>query len=247
MPGGSDSVNVPHRLAVAIPARAPQVSALPPARPWWAGLAFATLFCLLPLKLTAALDAERLTLAAQRQGTRAVAALPSLQALLQTGRGQEDALRLQAVNSYFNRRIQFRADAEVWGQVDYWASPLQSLEAGAGDCEDYAIAKYFTLVAMGMPASRLRLVYVRAQLDARTMQAHMVLAYYARPQDEPVILDNLVPDIRAASSRADLSPVFSFNSEGLWQGVGQASEGDPTVRLSRWRELLARVSAEGFF
>lgn len=213
----------------------------------WVGALLLAACLALPGPAQAAWDGERLVLAAQRQGPRAAAALPSLQALLSAGKGLDDASRLNSVNQYFNRRIQFRPDADVWGQVDYWASPLQSLEAGAGDCEDYAIAKYFTLTAMGMPASRLRLVYVRAQLDPRTVQAHMVLAYYARPQDEPMILDNLVPDIRPASGRPDLAPVFSFNTEGLWQGVGQASEGDPTVRLSRWRDLLARVRAEGLF
>jgi predicted transglutaminase-like cysteine proteinase len=218
------------------------------ARPWaWRLRAVALAALLVAGALAQAWDQERLAQAAQRSGPRAVAALPSLQALLQTGRSQDDPARLQAANQYFNRRIQFRPDSEVWGQVDYWASPLQSLEAGAGDCEDYAIAKYFSLVAMGMPMAKLRLVYVRAQLDARTVQAHMVLAYYPRPLEEPLILDNLVGDIRSASARPDLAPVFSFNGEGLWQGVGQSSEGDPTVRLSRWRELLARVKAEGFF
>jgi hypothetical protein len=73
-----------------------------------------------------------------------------------------------------------------------------------------------------------------------------VLAYYASPGAEPQILDNLVEDIRPASRRPDLSPVFSFNTEGLWQGVGGQTAGDPTSRLSKWRDLLAKVSAEGF-
>jgi hypothetical protein len=74
----------------------------------------------------------------------------------------------------------------------------------------------------------------------------MVLAYYATPQAEPLILDNLIGEVRAASRRPDLTPVFSFNSEGLWQGVGQQSAGDPVARLSRWREVLAKARAEGF-
>ena len=94
--------------------------------------------------------------------------------------------------------------------------------------------------------SRLRLVYVRAKLDAGTVLSHMVLAYYANAQAEPAILDNLISEVRSASQRADLVPVFSFNSEGLWQGVGSATAGDPAVRLSRWRDLLQRVQSEGF-
>ncbi|MGS0756971.1 transglutaminase-like cysteine peptidase, partial [Roseateles sp. GG27B] len=134
---------------------------------------------------------------------------------------------------------------EVWGQVDYWASPLESLDKGRGDCEDYAIAKYFSLLSAGVPVAKLRLVYVRALLGGRSV-AHMVLAYYAQPGAEPLILDNLLPDVRPASQRPDLQPVFSFNSEGLWQGVGSITAGDPVARLSQWRELLTKVQAEGF-
>ena len=68
----------------------------------------------------------------------------------------------------------------------------------------------------------------------------------ASRQAEPLILDNLITDIRPASRRPDLTPVFSFNSEGLWQGVGGPVAGDPTARLSRWREVLGKARAEGF-
>ena len=125
------------------------------------------------------------------------------------------------------------------------------LDKGEGDCEDYAIAKYLSLVSSGMPAARLRLVYVRARTGALdeppTGQAHMVLAYYATSQAEPLILDNLVADIRPASQRPDLTPVFSFNGQGLWQGVGATSAGDPLARLTRWRAVLLKAREEGFF
>ena len=137
----------------------------------------------------------------------------------------------------------------MWGQLDYWASPLEMLGKGQGDCEDYATAKYFTLVASGLPAAKLRLVYVRAQLGGPggPTQAHMVLAYYAEPDAQPLILDNLINEIRPAERRPDLTPVFSFNAEGLWQGVGAVRAGDPVVRLSRWRDLLAKARDEGLW
>jgi predicted transglutaminase-like cysteine proteinase len=190
-------------------------------------------------------DAQRMALAAQRLGARAVAALAPLQSLLQQGAALDEEGQLAAVNGFYNRRIVFAEDSEVWGQADHWASPLEALEKGRGDCEDYAIAKYFSLLSMGMPVVRLRLVYVRAQIGADS-QAHMVLAYYAQPNAEPLILDNLIGSVRPASRRPDLVPVFSFNSEGLWQGVGTQSAGDPQARLSRWREVLAKARAEGF-
>jgi predicted transglutaminase-like cysteine proteinase len=160
----------------------------------------------------------------------------------------DDRTRLGAINQFFNRRILFRDDIEAWGQIDYWASPLEAMQKGEGDCEDYAIAKYFSLLAAGTPMERLRMVYVRAQLGAPggPTQAHMVLAYYASPDAEPLILDNLVNDVRPASKRPDLTPVFSFNSEGLWEGVGGRRAGEPVSRLSRWREVLIKAREQGF-
>lgn len=190
-------------------------------------------------------DNNRMLAAAQRIGPRAVEGVNALQPLLAQASALDDPARLKLVNEFFNRRMLFRDDAEVWGQLDYWASPLESLNKGAGDCEDFVIAKYFSLLASGVPVARLRLVYVRAQLGGG-VQAHMVLAYYADPAAEPLILDNLVSDVRPASRRPDLAPVFSFNSEGLWQGVGMQSAGDPVARLSRWRTVLEKARAEGF-
>jgi predicted transglutaminase-like cysteine proteinase len=193
-------------------------------------------------------DAERMLAAAERIGPRAVAGVRALQPVLAAAHELDEAGRLQAVNQFFNRRIAFRDDTEVWGQVDYWASPLESLDKGAGDCEDYAIAKYFSLLALGVPSAKLRLVYVRAQLGGvgGPTQAHMVLAYYAQPAAEPLILDNLISELRPASRRPDLEPVFSFNSEGLWQGTGATSAGNPVARLARWPAVLAKARAEGF-
>ena len=193
-------------------------------------------------------DAERMSQAAQRQGPKAVAGVRALQVLMNSVVDGDEEARLQAVNQFFNRRVQFRDDIEVWGQADHWASPLEMLEKGQGDCEDFAIAKYLSLVSLGMPVAKLRLVYVRAQLGGAggVVQAHMVLAYYAQPQAEPLILDNLITELRSASRRPDLTPVFSFNSDGLWQGVGSTAAGDPLVRLSRWREVLAKARVEGF-
>jgi predicted transglutaminase-like cysteine proteinase len=193
-----------------------------------------------------AYDRARMRSAAERLGPQATAALGPLQDLLQQAAGLDDEARLDAINAWFNRRVIFRTDDAAQGEADHWASPLETLHAGHGDCEDYAIAKYFSLVAVGTPVARLRLVYVRAQVAGNDAQAHMVLAYYPQPNAEPLILDNLVTSVRPASRRPDLTPVFSFNSEGLWQGVGAQSAGDPQARLSRWRLVLTKARAEGF-
>jgi predicted transglutaminase-like cysteine proteinase len=208
-----------------------------------ASAAVATLaFGSLPLP---AWNEEPMGRAARRLGAAAEAALQPLQALLRDAASLDDIERLRLVNRFFNRRIAFVPDTEVWGREDYWASPLETLAQGRGDCEDYAIAKYASLLAAGTAPQRLRLVYVRAQIGNQA-QAHMVLAYQAAPSDEPQILDNLRDEVLPASLRPDLTPVFSFSTEGLWQGNGGAPAGDPLTRLSRWREVWSKTLAEGF-
>ena len=198
-----------------------------------------------PLLALAAYDAGRVMEAAALRGPRvAEQALALVQQIERSGT-QDELQRLKDINDFFNRRVNFREDNATWGQADYWASPLESLERRAGDCEDYAIAKYFSLAAAGVPTARLRMVYVRARMQGQSL-AHMVLAYHAEPGAEPLILDNLRSEVLPASQRPDLTPVFSFNTEGLWQGVGQVTAGDPLARLSLWRDLVAKVRAEGF-
>jgi predicted transglutaminase-like cysteine proteinase len=203
---------------------------------------------LVPGLAVQAWDANRMLAAAQKLSPNALAGARELQVVLTRGASLDDTSRLQAVNDFFNGHLLFREDMESWGQNDYWASPLESLGKGQGDCEDYAIAKYFSLIAMGMPTDKLRLVYVRAQVGGPngSLLAHMVLAYYSAPGAEPTILDNLITELRPASRRPDLVPVFSFNSDGLWQGVGQQGAGDPMARLSRWRDVVLKARGEGF-
>lgn len=202
----------------------------------------------LAVRPSLALDSVRLMALAARQE---VAVQQSVRMLLETiGRAstQSEEIRIELVNQFFNRRIFFREDIEVWGQVDYWASPLETLMRGQGDCEDYAIGKYFALVAAGVAPARLRLVYVRAVLGppASPPVAHMVLAYYASPSADPLILDNLIPEVLPASRRRDLTPVFSFNAQGLWQGTQGSEAGDPLARLSRWRDVVVKAREQGF-
>jgi predicted transglutaminase-like cysteine proteinase len=150
--------------------------------------------------------------------------------------------KLTVVNRFFNRQLRFADDVAVWRLNDYWATPVEALVKGAGDCEDYSIAKYFTLRRLGVPSERLRITYVKA---LRQNQAHMVLTYYASPTADPLVLDNLIGEIRPASQRQDLLPVYAFNAEGLYL-PGQAGRKSDTKKLSRWQDLLNKMRAEGF-
>ena len=87
-----------------------------------------------------ALDGPHLLEVAASRSPKALAGARALVQLIEKSQGLDEEARLAAVNDFYNRRIQFRDDQEVWGVVDYWASPLETLEKGRGDCEDYALS-----------------------------------------------------------------------------------------------------------
>lgn len=164
----------------------------------------------------------------------------SWETLIKQSESLDEADKLQAVNSFFNREYRFVDDQQNWHEIDYWATPVEALIKGAADCEDYSLSKYFTLRRLGIPSEKLRITYVKA---LTYNQAHMVLTYYATPTSEPLVLDNLIPEIRPASLRRDLLPVYAFNAEGLY--LPGKKSGD-SKRLSRWQDVLKKMRAEGF-
>lgn len=209
--------------------------------------------CAFFLLAMASTDVEKiLELARTRYGVNAVQTVQAWQEMMSVARSMNEQDKIQRVNEFFNRKLQFGEDVAIWGANDYWATPLELMGKGVGDCEDFAIAKYFSLRNLGVPEERLRITYVRARIGgprSDVMQAHMILGYYEDPQGEPLILDNLITELRPASRRGDLTPIFSFNGEGVWTGSGATEKKDAassTARLSRWRDLIARMRAEGF-
>ncbi len=183
----------------------------------------------------------------QRYGVVAANLVQDWEAMLSASRNLPEADKLKRINEFFNRRILFEDDTTVWKQIDYWATPLELMGKGAGDCEDFSIVKYFSLREMGVDREKLRLTYVRARIggpDSKISQAHMVLTYYPAPDAEPLVLDNLISDIRPASRRTDLTPVYSFNTDGVFAGGGSRPAA-PIDRLSRWKDLLLRMQSEG--
>ncbi|WP_108446755.1 transglutaminase-like cysteine peptidase [Halomonas denitrificans] len=201
-----------------------------------------------PSPVAAGLEPQRLRRVMQAQyGAPGVAALEAWFALLERLRPTDLETRLREVNDFFNRRVRWLDDIDIWRQEDYWATPLETLGRGEGDCEDFTIAKYVTLKELGVPEDQLRLIYVRARIGRSSLtQAHMVLGYYETAAADPLVLDNLVPSITRGSRRTDLDPLFSFNGRGLWAAGSSRSRADPVVRLSRWRRVIDRMQQQGF-
>lgn len=175
-----------------------------------------------------------------QHGERAERRIVAWRNMVEDTQGKGVIDQLNAVNDFFNM-MDFVDDIDLWGKNDYWATPVEFLGRGAGDCEDFTIAKYFALRELGVPDDKLRLVYVKA---ITLNQHHMVLAYYHKPTSVPVILDNLNKTILPAIKRPDLLPIYSFNAENLWlskeKGRGELVGG--SSRLSLWTDLNNRLS-----
>lgn len=162
------------------------------------------------------------------------------QKLKQTTKDLPNQQKIQRVNEFFNKNMVFVDDIKHWGVEDYWATPIESLTTGAGDCEDFAIAKYFTLEQLGIDKDKIRITYEKAY---KLNQAHMVLTYSATPNAVPVVLDNLISRIEPATKRTDLLPIYSFNDSDLWlaETSGSGKRVGGSEQLSLWTDLKQRM------
>lgn len=154
--------------------------------------------------------------------------------------GSDDWNNINKINHFVNTHVSYQSDLLLWGKEDYWASPAETIGRGRGDCEDFAIAKFFSLLALGIPEEKLRLMYVRQlQVD----EPHMVLIYFENKKAIPLVLDNFNPRILPANKRPDLKPIYSFNGSGLWmskaKGLGKKVKNSSGV--SAWAKLLQRI------
>jgi predicted transglutaminase-like cysteine proteinase len=185
------------------------------------------------------IDHKLLSSIENRHGLKARMRVESWDSLMKMNKSISVMEKLQRVNRFFNN-MTFVDDAIHWKKRDYWATPIEFLATNGGDCEDFSLAKYFTLKEVGIPASKLKLTYVKA---LKINQAHMVVTYFETPSSEPLVLDNLVKEIRPSSSRTDLLPVYSFNGDGLWLAK-QRGEGKfvgKSDRISLWKDLKKRM------
>jgi predicted transglutaminase-like cysteine proteinase len=160
--------------------------------------------------------------------------------LMQADPSLSEKENLEKVNRFFNM-FRFIEDIDLWGVKNYWATPVEFIGVNGGDCEDYSIAKYFTLLELGIADEKMRITMVKAvNLD----QYHMVLAYYTTPDSIPLILDNIDGVIRPANTRKDLIPIYSFNGSQLWlnKDRGRSVASGNASRIKAWRDLRNRIN-----
>jgi len=179
----------------------------------------------------------------RRYGTAGSEAFRQWRSLREGLAAAAEDIKLTGVNDFFNKRVRHMEDNKAWGRADYWATPAETLGAGRGDSGDIAVAKYFTLLSLDIPGDRLRLIYTRLNDGSRGAKdpVHMVLAYYPAAGGDPLVLDDHFNEIKPASQRPELRPVFSFNSQYI-----PAQPEASTYNLTAWQKTVQRARAEGF-
>lgn len=188
-------------------------------------------------KVMEAYDIENL---AVKYGETAQKRFGSLKKLMGETKNLTEVERLVCVNNFFNQ-VPYQSDQQCWGKSDYWATPIEMLGVGKADCEDYAIAKFFTLVEMGVPQEKLYLTYV---LTENTKNRHMVLAYFTDDVSVPLILDNGALTIEPETVTKNYIPLYRFNLErfvAFDHGFERKRPID-LKKLENWEGIIKRLS-----
>jgi predicted transglutaminase-like cysteine proteinase len=137
-----------------------------------------------------------------------------LLAIVDAGRAREGRARLGEINRAINLAIRPMSDLAQYGQIDVWSSPLETFASGAGDCEDYAIAKFVALRLAGISPDDLRIVVMRDTIDG---EDHAVAA--ARLDGHWLTLDNRRMAMVEDSYVRNYRPRFVIDQNGPMQYV----------------------------
>jgi len=200
-------------------------------------------FTILLASMPVNISIEQLVKIEKKYGKKAKQRVLLWDQMLQSAKNKGTLEKLKIVNDFFNK-ITYKRDSLHWKKNDYWASPFEFLGTGAGDCEDYAIAKYFALRQLGIPDKKLKITYVKLKRSyTKFEEAHMVLNYYHKAGKPPIVLDNINKKLKLATARTDLKPIYSFNAVGLWraQNKGKTEVSVGSNNLKNWKSLMERI------
>ncbi len=148
--------------------------------------------------------------------------------------------KLSHVNSFINKILPAH-DISTQASLDYWATPKEFLLQGHGDCEDYVIAKYFTLVELGIPKEKLYFAVVDIKGEKTS---HMILLYLETKESTPLVLDNLSSVVIPLTKRTKLIPKFAFNEIDSYRFSHEKFTQNVNINWgkdNKWEKLLNRV------
>lgn len=137
--------------------------------------------------------------------------VPEWKRLLEDTRNKPLSDQLKVINDWANAHT-YIIDQLNWGMVDYWETPYEMI-AFNGDCEDYAISKYYSLRKLGVPEESMRIIIVQ-DLNLGGI-IHAVLGVYEG--DELYILDNQIKQVMPADSIYHYKPIYAVNEHSWWR------------------------------
>lgn len=143
------------------------------------------------------------------KSTEAAAVMANWKSSLEGMRGLPLDQMVERVNDMANK-VKYISDNKNWGKSDYWATPVEFFTRG-GDCEDFAITKYTSLRALGVPDDRMRIAIVK---DTQKNIPHAILIVYG--DNNTYVLDNQIKTVRSTESIAHYKPIFSINRSAWW-------------------------------
>lgn len=200
------------------------------------------LACQLPIIVNAAALAQGQPGATVKVSLEQQQRLSGWQHFIASHRQAAERRKLQLVNSYVNQFV-YQRDGAGLAAAEHWATPYEFILHNGGDCEDFAIAKYFLLRSLGVPQERLQITYA---YHRNLMQYHMVLMYLPSASGPVLVLDNLTDSIQPFAERSDIAPVYGFNQRQLWvlNPAAQRTPAGAATRLARWQALQGRMRRE---
>lgn len=171
--------------------------------------------------------------------------------LVMQNKDKPTAEKLALTNNFFNL-IPIKPDVEIFG-YEKWATPFEMLRNNVGSRADHAIGKYVTLEALGVSIDHLQVTHVHSTTTPDF--AYMVLTYRSKPSDMPLVLDDVIGEIKPANERNDLFPQDSFNDDGLWlpreqkdgsndAQVEAVAHEEAVAHVELWNEMNGRMNKE---
>ena len=143
------------------------------------------------------------------------------------------------VNTFINGYLP-EFDSVINREEDRWSTPKEFLKVGYGDCEEYAIAKYYTLIELGFREEDLCLTVVK---DLYSGGYHMVLCYFPGEGRSPLVLDNLSFRVLQLLQRSDLQVQYCMNAKGLFSVMPGGSRNKLNARDAKFDDLIKRIDA----
>ena len=149
------------------------------------------------------LDSTNYEYIKNKYGINALKRIKLWNQMIESSKNETTLNKIKNVNDFFNK-FAYKDDLVHWRKKDYWATPFEFMVTGAGDSEDYALAKYYSLLKLGVSRKNLEITFVEYKGSKSFQNNHVVLNYFHNLNSEAIVLDNIEGELQLTSKRPDL-------------------------------------------